>query len=1121
MRVAKAFHSARALLMTAALALAACGGSDTSPFPSPQQAVSVCVDGAAPASVLCPTLRAISPSAAATTAASDPAMVDLLNWAEATYPQFFPGPRTDLLFSNPYFYRYYPTKGNYIGFAGSSVYILGPVSGGALHYVGELGSFADQIATWKSQTCQPGVTSGYSGTYTDNGGAGGGDGSGDGGVGAAGDGGYFVNTPVTVELADGSLLGQAQTDPTKGMITICGARTGQPVKITFMGAAGAQYFDEARNQLVPFPAGESMTVVVPKIERNIGATAFTEAAYRYLVAHYGADGWRDAANVAAANAVVQQEINRSLRDSLAVDDITRLTIAYRGANTSTIDTSSNGVYSMVNSGFAFAAGEYNTTVPNPATEARKQLAQDLTDGVIDGYNSSGAPVIGNAGQMYDPANVRERWLQGANRLTQAFGTAAAQNATKQPVRITAALGNFFDIGPCPPAATDVYPARYWLDATGQVTATYDVKCVRAPEYVQFPAKVVQLFQGAGGDAFFLLGDGRVFAMGRNASGTLGVHDALPRYVPTLVSGISNVSNLSAGQSNVVAVTSSGDAYAWGRYNIRPGGSVATADHVPEKIPGLPRAVMGAATWGVIGVLGIDGRVYTLGTLQSDLSGGNSVNEWGLYGDGSPTTAAPRAVPIAIPSLTNVVALVTSVPDAAYAVQDGPGVFVALRRDNTIWAWGNNQYDVLGATGSFQTILTTPAPVQGLDGTLPRQVGCSLTICFALMSDGSIWDWGGGFGLGSSQPVSKVAFPTGVTAFKSLLPGGGSVAFTNDGRLYQWGLRSFVTPPVVGAVVPIGSSSAKVSTVAGGSVGFVNGTGAAASFNQPGGLAIDGNGNVYVADTYNNAIRKITAGGLVTTLAGNGQKGFANGAGAAATFNEPSGVAVDASGNVYVADDLNNAVRKITPLGNVSTLAGSGAAGYLDGTGTSAMFYRPRALTVDPAGNVYVNDAVNGKIRKISASGVVTTSINNVSGEGIALDRSGNFYVASNNTIQKITAAGAKTTLAGDAGTGFLNGTGKDARFYWPQGLVVDVNGNVYVADLINNAIRKITPQGVVTTLAGTGANGSADGSGDVATFTWPIGVSIDSGGNFYVVDLYTVRKITVAADGNPNQGGDL
>jgi hypothetical protein len=337
----------------------------------------------------------------------------------------------------------------------------------------------------------------------------------------------------------------------------------------------------------------------------------------------------------------------------------------------------------------------------------------------------------------------------------------------------------------------------------------------------------------------------------------------------------------------------------------------------------------------------------------------------------------------------------------------------------------------------------------------------------------------------------------------------------------------------------------VTTIAGspGVSGSADGTGAAAQFNTPQGVATDGAGNVYVADWLNQIIRKITPAGVVTTLAGTaGMRGSADGTGAAARFDEPEAVATDSAGNVYVADGSNDVVRKITPGGMVTTLAGSAAViGSADGTGATASFDNPSGLTTDNAGNVYVADTLNNIIRKITPAGVVTTFAGTagMSGStdavgaaarfnvpsGVATDGAGNVYVADsgwmpcgmgcvdwgNHIIRKITPAGVVSTLAGTAGmTGSNDGAGAAARFWAPQGVATDGAGNVYVADTLNSTIRKITPAGVVTTLAGmAGMQGSTDGTGSAAGFDHPLGVAVDSAGNVYVADTNndTIRKI--------------
>ena len=264
----------------------------------------------------------------------------------------------------------------------------------------------------------------------------------------------------------------------------------------------------------------------------------------------------------------------------------------------------------------------------------------------------------------------------------------------------------------------------------------------------------------------------------------------------------------------------------------------------------------------------------------------------------------------------------------------------------------------------------------------------------------------------------------------------------------------------------------VTTLAGGSTsGSSNGTGAAASFNVPTGAVVDSSGNIFIADMSNDLIRKITPLGVVTTFAG-GVRGNLDGTGASAKFYFPSSLAIDAADNLYVADSYNNNIRKITTAGVVTTLAGSSTSGYADGTGTAASFSFVTGLAVDSNGNVYAADVNNNCIRKITPAGVVSTfagsttsgAANGVGSSasfnlpwGVAIDTSGNLIVADggNNSIRLITPAGIVTTIAGSTTAGSADGVGSNASFNSPWGVAVDTSGNVYVSDQGNFTIRKL------------------------------------------------------------------
>jgi sugar lactone lactonase YvrE len=325
-----------------------------------------------------------------------------------------------------------------------------------------------------------------------------------------------------------------------------------------------------------------------------------------------------------------------------------------------------------------------------------------------------------------------------------------------------------------------------------------------------------------------------------------------------------------------------------------------------------------------------------------------------------------------------------------------------------------------------------------------------------------------------------------------------------------------------------NNEANVSTYAGnGTLGAVNGKADDASFSNLMGIAIDSANNIYVADSRNNLVRKVSADGIVTTLAGSGNQGTADGKGSSASFFFPAAIAADAHGIVYLADTHNSLIRKIMPDGTVTTVAGTPTPEILKHRDTAARFDNPYGIAVDKDGNVFVADWDKDEIKKINPAGVVTVfagsgqrGAKNAKGalasfylpEGIALDQNGNLYVADcyNNMIRKITSDGTVSTLAGASKKGAADGKGSDASFSHPDGLTVDKNGNVYVADVGNNKIRKITPDGMVTTLAGTGKRGANNGPAGGATFYRPFGVTADNAGNIYVADYQNnvIRKIS-------------
>jgi sugar lactone lactonase YvrE len=455
-------------------------------------------------------------------------------------------------------------------------------------------------------------------------------------------------------------------------------------------------------------------------------------------------------------------------------------------------------------------------------------------------------------------------------------------------------------------------------------------------------------------------------------------------------------------------------------------------------------------------------------------------------------------------------------------------------------------------------------------TLQVGASCEITVAFAPKTRS-----------GSRSASLTVSAPLGATADVSLsgtaLPSLGFLAggLGGPGNLdgtgvaarfnYPAGIASdgagnlYVTDWSSHTIRKVVIATGAVTTLAGaaGQYGGGDGTGANARFTDPYGIAVDGAGNLFVADSGNNAIRKVViATGAVTTLAGSGSPdyGTADGTGAAARFNSPYGIASDGAGSLYVADTTNSTIRKVViATGAVTTLAGAAdQTGSADGTGAAASFDHPFGIVGDGAGNLYVADTNNGTIRKVViATGAVTTlagaagqfgsadgtgaAASFASPQGITRDEAGNLFVTDGggDTIRKIViATGAVTTLAGAAGqSGAADGTGASSRFYAPAGIASDGAGNLFVADHNNHTLRKVVvATGAVTTLAGVPPpqGDSADGSRTAARFNWPRGVASDGSGQLYVADTnnHTIRTITLATGavttlaGKAGQPGD-
>ena len=580
----------------------------------------------------------------------------------------------------------------------------------------------------------------------------------------------------------------------------------------------------------------------------------------------------------------------------------------------------------------------------------------------------------------------------------------------------------------------------------------------------------------------------------------------------------------------VTVDPAGNLYIADSYNntirkVSPAGTITTV--VGTGVYGYsgdggPAA--GAQLWDPLGVaLDTAGNLYIADTKNNSVRkvsaagtittvAGNGTH--GYSGDGGPAASATLTLPFAV------------------TVDSAQNLYIA------------DSYNYRVRKVSQTGIITTVAGGGGkdpVDGGLATSAGLSylfgivvdaagnlyisdafLNRVYRVSPGGIITAVAGNGSLGSAAGYSGDGGPA--TNARLNLPSG--IALDSAGSLYIADSDN----DLVRKVTPAGI----ITTVAGNGAYVYSGDGgptASAQLYQPEGVAVDAAGNLYIADAGNNRVRRVFPGGIIATVAGNGSPGYSGDGGPAsiAQLSRPEGVAVDAASNLYIADANNGRIRKVTPAGIITTVAGGGNAGLGDGgPATSATFYTysflgsPFCVTLDSAGNLYIADDYRNLVRKVSPAGIITTVAGNGNGgysgdggpatsaqlsdpSGMAVDAAGNLYIAdaNNGRIRRVTPSGIITTVAGGGTAGLGDdGPATSAQLFGPSGVAVDAAGNLYIADTAHSRVRKVSPGGIITTVAGTGSYGYS-GDGGAATsaqLASPSGLAVDSTGNIYVAD---------------------
>lgn len=539
------------------------------------------------------------------------------------------------------------------------------------------------------------------------------------------------------------------------------------------------------------------------------------------------------------------------------------------------------------------------------------------------------------------------------------------------------------------------------------------------------------------------------------------------------------------------------------------------------------------------------RMVDTNGVITTFAGNGTVNPPGFWGDGGPAVNASLHLPTGVAVDSSGKIYIAAASDNTVRVVTTDGIINIFAGSGYPGYYGDYAATVSGNTTTVTNVGT--ATIATLFNPQDVAVGPNNSILIAdagnsairqVTSAGVIYTISGNGSTGLSGDGTAISL-------SMLAPF--SVAADSSGNIYaaEFGTNRIRKLDTKGNIT---------TAIGDGNQGFAGDGGPPnkVEMNLPTGVAVDPSGNILFADSLNNRIRKL-ASGSVNTIAGNGVLSHSGDGGAAtsAQLNTPLGVAVDAAGNTYIADTANNVVRRVDSKGVISNFAGTGTAGSSgDGSAAaSAQLSGPQGLAVDTAGNLYIADTQNHRVRKVTGGTMSTVAGSGTAGFagdgaaagsaqlnlpfGVAVDSAGNLYIAEfgNNRVRKVTAGGTINTLAGNGVFGYSGDGGQatGAMLNGPQGIAVDASGNVYIADTANNRVRQVAPNGVITTVAGTGIAGFSDsGSAVSAQVGNPVAVAVDSTGNLFIADGSSrVRKVfvsgliqSIAGNGTKGYTGD-